>query len=328
MHVPQAPPRPPGPYERATLVASYLQRFIPAPRCGCSTHPRHPVQARPFPRLLGGTPRRHLRSPSPNRTARRRCGAPDPGRGLQAALGGRLNVIPPHRAAPSRARRRPADGERWCPGISSATNRAPYPVARARRRPGGAPGMPKSGHMANQQPRWPPPHHGRCCRPPVNAETPHSPTPATVSTATARDPRGVVHRYDPSTHHGHRAGAVDSLRALRTEGYLALPGFSTSSTTFWVRAAPPIGEWLGLACHETHRTDRNNLSPSQPQSGSTSTPPRDRLRGAAHRRTGGPALEAAASRPIAAWAAPRGGAEEWYSTGPCDRPARIHGRCP
>lgn len=156
MHVPRSPYRcPPGPYERATLVASYLQRFNP--RAKVLLFDANPdIQSKRdlfrgyWETRLGGTleylPNAELRAVDAARLT------------LDADLQGRhkvdvLNVIPPQRAgAIARQATALADGERWCPvdflSYESRTVPGVHVLGDAL---AAAPGMPKSGHMANQQ---------------------------------------------------------------------------------------------------------------------------------------------------------------------------------
>lgn len=155
IHIPKAPFRcPPGPYERVSLIAHYLSRNNPkAKLLVFDANPDILAKRDLFMGLWKG---RHagLVEYTPNAELQAVSNA---GRQLDFQMQGRvtadvINVIPPQRA-PALLRRigLAAPGTDWCP--------VDYRTYESTRVPGvhvlgdalaSAPGLPKSGHMANQ----------------------------------------------------------------------------------------------------------------------------------------------------------------------------------
>lgn len=156
MHVPKAPYRcPSGPYERATLVAGYLKKFNP--RAKVLLFDANPdVQAkRDLFRSYWETHLRDMLTYLPSAELRSVDAA---SLTLDTDLRGRhtvdvLNVIPPQRAgAIARQATALAPYQDWC-GVDFLTyeSRDTPRVHVLGDAVAAAPGMPKSGHMANQQ---------------------------------------------------------------------------------------------------------------------------------------------------------------------------------
>ena len=156
MHIPKSPYRcPPGPYERASLIAHYLKTL--KPKSKLLVYDANPeIQAKKglfeevwrtrYAGLLEYLPNADLeRVDAANRT-------------LVMAMHGTkkvdvLNVIPPQRAgAIARKAGLATVGERWCGveflGYESLRHAGIHVIGDSI---AGAPGMPKSGHMANQE---------------------------------------------------------------------------------------------------------------------------------------------------------------------------------
>lgn len=156
MHIPKAPYRcPPGPYERASLIADFLQRRNPkAKLLVFDSNPE--IQSKKglfeaawkqhYDKLIEYVPNAEVESVD----ARTRT--------LELKVQGRhkvdvLNLIPPQRAGAIARRTGLANvGGRWC-GVDflsyASTQHAGIHVLGDS--VAGAPGMPKSGHMANQE---------------------------------------------------------------------------------------------------------------------------------------------------------------------------------
>jgi NADPH-dependent 2,4-dienoyl-CoA reductase/sulfur reductase-like enzyme len=156
MHIPKAPYRcPPGPYERASLIAHYLQ--LAKPRAKLIVFDANPeIQAKKG--LFESVWRtRHAGRLSylPNAEIERVDAAT---RTLHLAVHGAqradvLNVIPPQRAGSVALQAGLANvGARWCAvdflSYESTQHRHIHVIGDSI---AGAPGMPKSAHMANQQ---------------------------------------------------------------------------------------------------------------------------------------------------------------------------------
>jgi NADPH-dependent 2,4-dienoyl-CoA reductase/sulfur reductase-like enzyme len=156
IHIPKAPFRcPPGPYERASLIAHYLQ--LQKPRSKLLVYDANPqIQSKKglfeaawrnrYSGLLEYVPDVEIQRVDAGKLKL------DLGvHGSQAV--DVLNVIPPQ-SAPALARRAGLmqDGERWCPvdflSYESSRQKGVHVIGDAI---AGAPGMPKSAHMANQE---------------------------------------------------------------------------------------------------------------------------------------------------------------------------------
>jgi NADPH-dependent 2,4-dienoyl-CoA reductase/sulfur reductase-like enzyme len=160
MHIPKAPYRcPPGPYERASLIAHYLKTS--KPRSKLMVFDANPeIQAKKglFETVWRERYAAQL-SYEPNAELERVDAA---GGSLHFALQGVhkadvMNVIPPQRAGRvARSAGLANVGQRWC-GVDflSYESTAVPGVHVLGDSVAGAPGMPKSGHMANQ--------HGKVC---------------------------------------------------------------------------------------------------------------------------------------------------------------------
>lgn len=156
MHIPKVPYRcPPGPYERASLLAYYLQTRKPKgkllvfdanPEIQAKKGLFEAVWKNRYPGLIEYVPNADLKSV-------------DAATGtLNFDLQGKvqakaLNVIPPQRAGNIARKAGLANvGDRWC-GVDflSYESTAAKGVHVLGDSTAGSPGMPKSGHMANQQ---------------------------------------------------------------------------------------------------------------------------------------------------------------------------------
>jgi len=156
LHIPAAPYRcPPGPYERATMVAYYLKRANPTAKVLVfDSNPdivaKKDLFRAVFDRLYKGSieyvPNAELRQvDAANQT-------------LQFEFQGKvkadvINVIPPQRAGViARKAGLASDAERWCDvDFLTYESRVAKNVHLVGDSIAAAPGMPKSGHMANQQ---------------------------------------------------------------------------------------------------------------------------------------------------------------------------------
>jgi len=154
MSIPAAPFRcPPGPYERACLVASYLQRTKPRSKLiVCDANPDiqskkalfRQAWATHYAGLIDYRPDAVLREVLPDNTAHFDF------EDLRPAV---LNVIPPMRAGDiARQAGLVNVNDRWCAvdWLTTESTAAPY-VHVLGDATQSAPAMPKSGHMANQQ---------------------------------------------------------------------------------------------------------------------------------------------------------------------------------
>jgi NADH dehydrogenase FAD-containing subunit len=156
LHIPAAPYRcPPGPYERATMVAYYLKRANPGAKvlvfdANPDIVAKKDLFRAVFERLYKGSieyvPNAELRQVDAENMT------------LQFDFQGKvkanvINVIPPQRAgAVARKAGLASDGDRWCEvDFLTYESRVAKNVHLIGDSIAAAPGMPKSGHMANQQ---------------------------------------------------------------------------------------------------------------------------------------------------------------------------------
>ncbi len=156
MHIPKVPYRcPPGPYERASLIAYYLQQYNPkAKLLVFDANPEIQAKKGLF-ELAWKTRYAGLLEYIPNADIQSVDAA---NRVLDLAVHGKhkvdvLNIIPPQRAGTiARAAGLANVAGRWC-GVDflsyeSTAHKDVYVLGDSI---AGAPGMPKSGHMANQE---------------------------------------------------------------------------------------------------------------------------------------------------------------------------------
>lgn len=174
MHIPKAPFRcPPGPYERVSLIAHYLSRNNP--KAKLLVFDANPDILAKRDLFMGVWKERHagLIEYNPNADLN---GVGDNGRRLDFQLQGRVqadivNVIPPQRA-PALLRRAglAAAGADWCPvdfrSYESTLVPGIHVLGDAL---ASAPGLPKSGHMANQS--------GKVCAAAIVAAATGAPAP-------------------------------------------------------------------------------------------------------------------------------------------------------
>ncbi len=156
LHIPAAPYRcPPGPYERATMVAYYLKRANPSAKvlvfdANPDIVAKKDLFRAVFERLYKGSieyvPNAELRQVNAANMT------------LQFDFQGKvkanvINVIPPQRAGViARKAGLASDGDRWCEvDFLTYESRVAKNVHLVGDSIAAAPGMPKSGHMANQQ---------------------------------------------------------------------------------------------------------------------------------------------------------------------------------
>ena len=199
--VPAAPYRcPPGPYERACQIASYLKVRKPRARLIVLDANAQPVaKAALFTRVW----REDYAGIVEHRPSSRVAEVDVAARTFTLASGGRergdvLNLIPPMRAGTlAHATGLATDGERWCP--------VDWRTLESTRLPGvhvlgdatlSAPGMPKSAHMANQ--------HGKAAAAAIvellAGRVPEPPVMANTCYSMVDDRRAIhvasMHRYD------------------------------------------------------------------------------------------------------------------------------------
>jgi NADPH-dependent 2,4-dienoyl-CoA reductase/sulfur reductase-like enzyme len=156
MHIPAMPYRcPPGPYERATMVAYYLKRANPTGKVLVFDSNPDVVAKKELFRAVFDRLYKGAIEYVPNAELKEVDAA---GQALHFEFQGKvradlLNVIPPQRAGVLARRAGLADdGDRWC-GVDflSYESRVAKNVHLVGDSIAAAPGMPKSGHMANQQ---------------------------------------------------------------------------------------------------------------------------------------------------------------------------------